>query len=112
MSARLVIAVPAKGRLQENAHDFFARAGLALVKPRGARDYRGAVTGVDEIEVAYLSAGEIAAQLATNGSGRHALPVLLLIILQVGPGADGGDPGVVVPIPLDRLAQPLLKGNG
>jgi len=64
MSPPLIIAVPAKGRLQEKAHDFFARAGLALVKPRGARDYRGAVAGVDDIEVAYLSAGEIAAQLA------------------------------------------------
>ena len=28
MSAPLVIAVPAKGRLQENAEAFFARAGL------------------------------------------------------------------------------------
>jgi len=63
MSA-LIIAVPAKGRLQENAEAFFKRAGLPLVKPRGARDYRGAVAGVDDIEVAYLSAGEIAAQPA------------------------------------------------
>ena len=63
MSA-LVIAVPAKGRLQENAEAFFARAGLKLVKPRGARDYRGAVEGVDGIEVAYLSAAEITQQLA------------------------------------------------
>ena len=43
MSAPLVLAVPAKGRLQENAEAFFARAGLTLVKPRGARDYRGAI---------------------------------------------------------------------
>ena len=64
MNARLVIAVPAKGRLQENAEAFFARAGLALVKPRGARDYRGAIAGLDEVEVAYLSAAEIAGQLA------------------------------------------------
>src|SRR5207244_11377481 len=64
MTARLVIAVPAKGRLQENAENFFARAGLALVKPRGARDYRGAIAGLDEVEVAYLSAAEIAGQLA------------------------------------------------
>jgi ATP phosphoribosyltransferase len=63
MSA-LIIAVPAKGRLQENAEAFFGRAGLTLVKPRGARDYRGAVAGLDEIEVAYLSAAEIAGQLA------------------------------------------------
>jgi ATP phosphoribosyltransferase len=64
MSAKLIIAVPAKGRLQENAEQFFARAGLRLVKPRGARDYRGTVAGLDGIEIAYLSAAEIAAQLA------------------------------------------------
>src|SRR5688572_7643284 len=63
MSA-LVIAVPAKGRLQENAEAFFARAGLALTKPRGARDYRGTVNGLPNVEVAYLSASEIAGQLA------------------------------------------------
>ena len=56
MSAPLVLAVPAKGRLQENAEAFFARAGLALIKPRGARDYRGAIAGLDGVEVAYLSA--------------------------------------------------------
>ncbi len=64
MSTALVIAVPAKGRLQENAENFFARAGLRLVKPRGARDYRGTVAGVDGIEVAYLSASEITQQLS------------------------------------------------
>jgi ATP phosphoribosyltransferase len=61
-----VLAVPAKGRLQENAEAFFARSGLALVKPRGARDYRGAVTGLEGVEVAYLSASEITAQLAAG----------------------------------------------
>ena len=65
MSA-LVLAVPAKGRLQENAEAFFARSGLALIKPRGARDYRGAIAGLDGVEVAYLSAGEITAQLAAG----------------------------------------------
>jgi ATP phosphoribosyltransferase len=67
MSAPLVLAVPAKGRLQENAEAFFARAGLALVKPRGARDYRGALAGLDGVEVAYLSASEITSQLADGG---------------------------------------------
>ena len=67
MSAPLVLAVPAKGRLQENAEAFFARSGLTLVKPRGARDYRGAIAGLDGVEVAYLSAGEITAQLAAGG---------------------------------------------
>jgi ATP phosphoribosyltransferase len=66
MSAPLVIAVPAKGRLQENAEAFFARAGLTLVKPRGVRDYRGTVAGLDSVEIAYLSASEITAQLAAG----------------------------------------------
>jgi ATP phosphoribosyltransferase len=62
----LVLAVPAKGRLQENAENFFARAGLTLVKPRGARDYRGTVAGLDGVEVAYISAAEITAQLTAG----------------------------------------------
>ncbi len=63
MSAPFVLAVPSKGRLQENAEAFFARAGLKLVKPRGAREYRGAIAGVPGIEVAYLSASDITTQL-------------------------------------------------
>ena len=66
MNGPLVVAVPAKGRLQENAEAFFLRAGLPLIKPRGARDYRGAVTGLDDVEIAYLSASEITTQLAAG----------------------------------------------
>ena len=65
MSA-LVIAVPSKGRLQDNAEAFFAGAGLALVKPRGARDYRGAIAGLERVEVAFVSAAEIAETLAAG----------------------------------------------
>lgn len=60
----LTIGIPSKGRLQENAFAFFARAGLPIVQPRGARDYRGSVTGMPGIEVAFLSASEIAGELA------------------------------------------------
>jgi ATP phosphoribosyltransferase len=62
----LVLAVPAKGRLQENTEAYFARAGLGLIKPRGARDYRGTVAGIDGIEVAFISAAEVADQLAAG----------------------------------------------
>jgi ATP phosphoribosyltransferase len=64
----LILAVPSKGRLQQNAESFFARCGLDLVKPRGARDYRGAMAGFDGVEVAYLSAAEITAQLAQGAA--------------------------------------------
>src|SRR3954469_21160474 len=63
MSAPLVLAVPSKGRLQENAEGFFARAGLQLVKPRGSREYRGAIAGMPGVEIAYLSASDITTQL-------------------------------------------------
>jgi len=66
--APLVLAVPSKGRLQENATAFFARAGLSFVKSRGARDYRGAIAGLDGVEVAFLSASEIVSQLASGAA--------------------------------------------
>ncbi len=64
----LVIAVPSKGRLQENAFAFFARAGLELVQPRGARDYRGLLRGVPDVEVLFLSASEIVGQLGQGAA--------------------------------------------
>jgi ATP phosphoribosyltransferase len=64
----LILAVPSKGRLQENAAAFFARAGLVLVQSRGSRDYRGTLKGVDGVEVLFLSASEIVTQLASGGA--------------------------------------------
>ena len=64
MSADLIIGVPSKGRLQENTFSFFARAGLPLNQARGARDYRGQIEGIEGVEVAFLSASEIAAEIA------------------------------------------------
>src|SRR5579864_5061938 len=61
-----VLAVPSKGRLQEAAHAFFARAGLELVQGRGARDYRGAIAGLPGVEVVYVSSAEIVGQLAAG----------------------------------------------
>ena len=65
--SKLILAVPSKGRLQENAFAFFARAGLNLAQGRGARDYRGVIAGLDDVEVAFLSASEITRELAQGG---------------------------------------------
>jgi ATP phosphoribosyltransferase len=59
----LVIAVPSKGRLQENANVFFRRAGLDVLQPGGARNYRGRLDGLDGVEVAFLSASEITKEI-------------------------------------------------
>ena len=64
----LVIAVPSKGRLQENAAAFFARAGLVMSQARGSRDYRGVLAGVPDAEILFLSAGEIVSQLASGAA--------------------------------------------
>lgn len=61
--ASLVLAVPSKGRLQENVGAFFARAGLEFVQGRGARDYRGAIQDLPGVDVAFFSASEIVGQL-------------------------------------------------
>ena len=59
----LIIAVPSKGRLQDNTNAFFARAGLNVARPGGARNYRGYLKGIDNVEIAFLSASEIAKEL-------------------------------------------------
>ncbi len=60
--SQLILAVPSKGRLEENAADIFARAGMPL-KRVGARGYQGRLSGMDTVDVLYLSASEIAARL-------------------------------------------------
>ena len=63
-----VLAVPSKGRLQENANAFFARAGLKLVQGGGSRDYRGRVAGFDGLEVAFLPVSEIVGHVADGSA--------------------------------------------
>jgi ATP phosphoribosyltransferase len=76
--SKLIIAIPSKGRLQENTHDFFARAGLKVTQPGGARNYRGAIKGLRNVEIAFLSASEIARELA-DGSVHFGITGLDLV---------------------------------
>nr|AFT64022.1 ATP phosphoribosyltransferase [alpha proteobacterium D323] len=66
MSSNLILAIPSKGRLQEMTHAFFARAGLKVKRPGGDRNYRGTLKGVDGVEIAFLSASEIAREIAAG----------------------------------------------
>jgi ATP phosphoribosyltransferase len=63
MAAKLTIAVPSKGRLKDQAAELFERSGLALRKTGHERGYRGALEGLDGVEVIYVSAAEIVHQL-------------------------------------------------
>jgi ATP phosphoribosyltransferase len=67
MAANLSIAVPSKGRLKDQASELFERAGIGLCKSGHERGYRGALAGLDGVEVVYLSAAEIVHQLKAGG---------------------------------------------
>jgi ATP phosphoribosyltransferase len=59
----ITIGIPSKGRLMEATADLFARAGHAIVREGTDRGYRGRLSGHDTIEIAFLSASEIAQHL-------------------------------------------------
>lgn len=67
--SNLTIALPSKGRLKENAIDLFTKAGFELRLPENARSYQGTLRGVEgkeAIDVAFLSASEIARELVSG----------------------------------------------
>ncbi|MGI9364690.1 MAG: ATP phosphoribosyltransferase [Rhizobiaceae bacterium] len=62
----LVIAIPSKGRLKEKTLELFSAAGLSIEKPEDSRTYQAAISGYNGVEIAFLSASEIARELATG----------------------------------------------
>ena len=64
--ALLSIAVPSKGRLKDQVAAVFDRAGAALRKTGHERGYRGALAGIDGVEVKFASAAEIVHLLRTG----------------------------------------------
>src|ERR1700754_5196915 len=64
MTNPLLLSVPSKGRLQENAFAFFAQAGLPVIRPGGAREYRGAFAGLDGAQIQFLFASATAPELS------------------------------------------------
>jgi ATP phosphoribosyltransferase len=59
----LTIAIPSKGRLMESAAALFEKAGYKIERLGTERGYRGKLVGLDDVEIAFLSASEIAANL-------------------------------------------------
>ena len=69
MSARsdkLVLALPSKGRLQEQVNAYLADAGLKVKQSAGARDYRASLVGERGIDVKLMSSAEIAGALGAG----------------------------------------------
>lgn len=59
----LTLGIPSKGRLMEQSAELLERAGLAIVRDGSDRGYRGNLSGIENIDVAFLSASEIAQNL-------------------------------------------------
>ena len=57
---KLTLAVPSKGRLMEETQAAFKAGGLELARTGNARGYRGELKGLANVEVAFVSASEIA----------------------------------------------------
>ena len=67
MRAKLILALPSKGRLMEECAGMLAQAGLAVTKARSARGYKGEIASLPNVEVNFISSSEIA-QFLKNGS--------------------------------------------
>ncbi len=63
MSKTLIIAVPSKGRLMEKTLKAFAKAGYEISRTGSDRGYRGQIANMENAEIAFLSASEIARNL-------------------------------------------------
>jgi len=63
----LTLAIPSKGRLREQALERLSAGGLAVRLPGDERKYRAGLDGFDGVEIAFLSASEIAGELGRGG---------------------------------------------
>ncbi len=60
MASKLIFGVPSKGRLMEATTKVLADAGLEVRKTGNERGYRGEIVDVGTVEIAFISASEIA----------------------------------------------------
>ena len=59
----VTLGLPSKGRLMEQAAEVLESAGYTIERSGADRGYRGHLTGIEGVEIAFLSAGEIAQSL-------------------------------------------------
>ena len=62
----LKLGLPSKGRLQQDAIDWFERIDITVERTGSDREYAGRVTGIEGIELVLLSASEIPRELAAG----------------------------------------------
>ncbi|MBV2187508.1 MAG: ATP phosphoribosyltransferase [Rhizobium sp.] len=62
----ITIGLPSKGRMKDDCQAVFERAGMKIVAVGNDRSYRGRVEGLDDVEIAFLSASEIAREIGAG----------------------------------------------
>jgi len=127
----LTLAIPSKGRLMEQAQSLIEKAGFKLERIGSDRGYRGRLIGIENIEIAFLSAADIATALKTGevDFGITGEDLLRETIAPDDPVADValrlnfGPANVVVAVPdcwldvaqmadLDEVAQQFYLAHG
>jgi ATP phosphoribosyltransferase len=128
---RLVFAVPSKGRLMDDTAAVLERAGLTIRKVGHARGYRGAVDELPGVEIAFISASEIAGHLKA-GTVHYGVTGEDLVREEIPDAATRiefvralgfGHADVVVAVPdfwvdvrtmseLDRICLPFRRAHG
>jgi ATP phosphoribosyltransferase len=63
ITPKIILGIPSKGRLMEATLEHFSTSGHAVTRTGSDRGYRGRIGSLDDIEVHFLSAQEIALQL-------------------------------------------------
>ncbi|WP_394197003.1 ATP phosphoribosyltransferase [Litoreibacter albidus] len=60
------LGIPSKGRLMEDTFAWFAARGVTLARTGSDREYAAEVSGVDDVSLVLLSAGEIPREMAAG----------------------------------------------
>ena len=125
------LGIPSKGRLMEQAQELIESAGFKIERIGSDRGYRGRVIGLDNTEVAFLSASDIAQALKSGEidagiTGEDLLRETIAPDAQVADVAlrlNFGPANVVVAVPdfwldvarmadLDEVAQQFFASHG
>ncbi len=67
-TSRIVLAVPSKGRLMDDSLAALAASGMTVRRPANARGYRGTCDEFPEVEIAFVSAAEIARHILSGAA--------------------------------------------
>jgi ATP phosphoribosyltransferase len=65
-NGKLILALPSKGRLMDQCNAALAKAGIVVERAGPARGYKGEIAGMPDVEVNFVSSGEIAQFLKTG----------------------------------------------